>query len=58
LTSPSVPKMIVGPLLISASRLPKAKPLKACDRNCARVGITRPTRAPSPAPGQALIAGM
>ena len=42
LMNPSVPKMIVSPLLISASRLPKANPLNACERIVAVEGIRCP----------------
>ena len=40
--TPSVPRMMESPLAISASRLPKAMPLNAWERNCASVGIERP----------------
>ena len=38
-STPNVPRMMLSPLAISASRLPSAIPLKACDRNCGSVGI-------------------
>src|SRR5580693_2317802 len=38
-STPKVPRMMLNPLAISASKLPSATPLKACDKNCARVGM-------------------
>src|SRR6185312_1945855 len=39
LRTPSVPRMIVSPLLTSASSIPRARPLKACDINSGALGI-------------------